>query len=183
MDRDEPSIQINAPVQGLNIAQHQWIEQHIHPPESTAAPDTQPVPLWNVPYHRNPLFIGREEILQQLQEHLTPGKIAALTQPLAISGLGGIGKTQTAVEFAYRVRPDYQAVLWLQADSQEILALECAKLAELLKLSTPNEQNRIDYVEEVKRWLRGHTIWLLILDNSWFAHFQGGSEESSQSLE
>ncbi len=150
----------------LSFIQEYVTEQSM--PRRDALPSSSragPLGVWNVPYHRNPLFIGREEILQQLQRHLTPGTVAALIQPLAISGLGGIGKTQTAVEFAYRVRPDYQAVFWLQADSQEILALECAKLAEPLRLSAPNEQNHLDYVEEVKRWLRGHTKWLLILEN------------------
>jgi hypothetical protein len=47
-----------------------------------------------------PFFTGREEVLSQLHDALSSGK-AALTQPQAISGLGGIGKTQTAVEYAY----------------------------------------------------------------------------------
>ena len=60
------------------------------------------VPIWNIPYQRNPLFTGREDVLKKLSEALKAGKTAALAQPQAISGLGGIGKTQTAVEYAYR---------------------------------------------------------------------------------
>jgi tetratricopeptide (TPR) repeat protein len=133
-------------------------------PEPQRFPGALP-PLWNVPYHRNPQFTGREEILQRLQHHLVAGTTAALTQPQAISGLGGIGKTQTAVEFAYRVRPDYHAVLWLQADSQEMLASECIQLMSILRLPAPDEQNPAQSIEEVRRWLRGHIKWLLILDN------------------
>src|SRR5947207_10871916 len=98
MDRDEPSIQINAPVQGLNIAQQQWIEQHIHQPEISAASTTLPAPIWNVPLLRNPHFTGRDELLDRLEEHLAPvahdeqhtPQRVALTQPQAITGLGGI---------------------------------------------------------------------------------------------
>src|SRR5690349_2764993 len=60
-----------------------------------------PWQLWNVPYPRNPFFTGREELLTHLAEALRMGPATALTQPQAISGLGGIGKTQVAVEYAY----------------------------------------------------------------------------------
>jgi hypothetical protein len=53
----------------------------------------------NIPFERNPLFTGREEVLERLHTTLRAGKTTALTQ--AISGMGGIGKTQTAVEYAY----------------------------------------------------------------------------------
>ena len=66
---------------------------------------------WNVPYPRNPNFTGREAILAQLEATLAPGMPVALAQ--AIAGLGGVGKTQTAVEFAYRHRDRFRAVLWV----------------------------------------------------------------------
>src|SRR6266702_3028344 len=61
------------------------------------------VPIWSVPYRRNPFFTGQEAILTRLRTALTVNKTAALTQqatPQAISGLGGIGKTQIALEYA-----------------------------------------------------------------------------------
>jgi hypothetical protein len=70
--------------------------------------------LWNVPYQRNLFFTGREEILEQLHTTLTTQQATALTQPHAINGLGGIGKTQTALEYIYRYHTDYQAILWVQ---------------------------------------------------------------------
>ena len=88
--------------------------------------------IWNIPYQRNPFFTGREDILKYLHDTLTTDKTAALTQPQAITGLGGIGKTQTAVEYAYRYASEYQAVLWARADSREELLLDFMSIANLL---------------------------------------------------
>src|SRR2546428_10145866 len=119
--------------------------------------------IWNVPYARNPFFTGREDILSQLHETLTDGKTAALTQ--AISGLGGIGKTQTAVEYAYRYCNEYASVLWVRADSREILVSDFISIADLLNLSEKKEQDQSYTVAAVKRWLQNHNNWLLIIDN------------------
>lgn len=53
---------------------------------------------------RNPNFTGREDELAQLQASLLAGETAALVQAQAIHGLGGVGKTQLAVEYAYVLR-------------------------------------------------------------------------------
>ncbi len=121
--------------------------------------------IWNVPYHRNPFFTGREDILKNLHNTLTAGKTAALTQPQAIRGLGGIGKTQTAVEYAYRYYNVYKAVLWAKADTREVLVTDFVSIADLLNLPEKNEQDQNKAVNAVKRWLQNHLDWLLILDN------------------
>lgn len=123
-------------------------------------------PAWNVPYQRNPFFTGREDVLSKLHNALAVGKTAALTQPHAISGLGGIGKTQTAVEYAYRYAGQYQAVLWARAETRETLNADFVTLADLLNLLEKGEQAQSRVVAAVKRWLVDHTGWLLILDNA-----------------
>ncbi len=127
---------------------------------------TQQVRFWNVPYRRNPYFTGREDLLTRLHEFLQAGKATALTQPQAISGLGGIGKTQTAVEYAYRYHDDYQAVLWASAATRETLISDFVALAALLQLPERDVADQGVVIAAVKRWLASNKGWLLILDNA-----------------
>jgi len=121
--------------------------------------------IWNIPYRRNPFFTGREELLDQLHHILTKNKFAALTQAQAISGLGGIGKTQIAVEYAYRYSESYSAFLWIAASSRGTLIADFMALADLLRLPERDEQNQDAVISAVKRWLATHKNWLLIIDN------------------
>jgi tetratricopeptide (TPR) repeat protein len=123
------------------------------------------ISFWNVPYRRNPFFTGREAMLIQIYELLAKKKAAALTQPEAISGLGGIGKTQVALEYAYRYGDAYQAVLWVRAESREVLTSDFTALATLLTLPEKDVQDQSKAVDAVKRWLATLNRWLLILDN------------------
>jgi tetratricopeptide (TPR) repeat protein len=135
---------------------------------SSALSDSKPsssLPIWNMPYRRNPFFTGRDNILSHLYAVLQNNKTAALTQAQAISGLGGIGKTQIAVEYAYRYREQYQATLWVTASSREAFTADFVKLAALLDLPEQYEQDQEFVVRSVKRWLSTHSHWLLILDN------------------
>ncbi len=120
---------------------------------------------WNVPYRRNPLFTGREEVLARLAVLLGSGQATVLTQVGAISGLGGIGKTQVAIEYAYRHRHEYQAVLWIRADTPENCVSSLAALAQVLNLPEQEDADQERLVQAVTRWLKSHTNWLLILDN------------------
>src|SRR5947209_5915669 len=122
-------------------------------------------PIWNVPHRRNPFFTGREEILAHLHTLLRNSKAAALTQAQAISGLGGIGKTQVAVEYAYRYRDHYQAIFWINATSLDAISAYFVILATLLDLPEQQEKEQDIVLRAVKRWLSSHTHWLLILDN------------------
>jgi len=133
---------------------------------SASAPSTILPPIWNIPYPRNPVFTGREEILKRIQTQLQVGEATALSQAQAISGLGGIGKTQVAVEYAYQHRDEYQAVFWVLSDTRESLASGYIALAKLLDLLKKDAQDQQIIIEAVKMWLQTHRSWLLILDNA-----------------
>jgi tetratricopeptide (TPR) repeat protein len=127
---------------------------------------SETLPVFTVPFHRNPFFTGRQDILQQLHTHLALGGAAAITQSYAISGLGGIGKTQIAVEYAYQHYQDYQAVLWMLADSRESLVSGYIATAEELNLPQKDTQEQQIIIHAVNVWLQTHHSWLLILDNA-----------------
>lgn len=117
---------------------------------------------WNVPYRRNPFFTGREELMQRLHTLLRQEKAAALTQSLVLSGLGGIGKTQLAVEYAYRYAQQYASIFWLNTDTMESILSSYTALAELLELPEQQEPDQQKVVAAVNRWLSSHRDWLLI---------------------
>ena len=137
------------------------------PLAEAAFADTPLLPLWNVPYGRNSFFTGREEVLERLHATLTiPTHPIAISQPQAISGLGGIGKTQLVIEYAYRYRADYFAVFWVRAESADLLISDFLTIAVLLGLPEQREQDQRKIVNAVLRWLDTHHDWLLILDNA-----------------
>jgi serine/threonine protein kinase/tetratricopeptide (TPR) repeat protein len=128
-----------------------------------ATPPTQLPMIWNLPHRRNMFFTGRQQVLDELHEAFCSGKVATQTQ--AVSGLGGIGKTQVAIEYAYRYHNDYQAIFWVRGDTREKMLVDIAALATVLNLKEQHEKEQQYVVEAVKSWLRKNTRWLLIVDN------------------
>ncbi len=123
-------------------------------------------PYWYVSHQRNPYFTGQEALLTQLHYQFGVNLSAASTRIQAISGLGGIGKTQIALEYAYRHRDAYRAVLCVNADTRESLVVDYVALAAFLGLPEQGAQDHRLAVEAIKRWLETHDQWLLILDNA-----------------
>ncbi|HEY1348002.1 MAG TPA: FxSxx-COOH system tetratricopeptide repeat protein [Ktedonobacteraceae bacterium] len=118
---------------------------------------------WNIPYLRNAFFIGRESILQQVRTGFLNGR--ALMLPQALCGLGGIGKTQIAIEYAYRYDEAYSGVLWARASTRDMLILDFVAIANILDLEEKNDQDQMHIIAAVKQWLANNKGWLLILDN------------------
>lgn len=120
------------------------------------------LPIYALPSSRNPYFTGREGLLQSLHTHLTDDDYGA--PPLALSGLGGVGKTQLALEYAYRYRKNYHDIFWADADSFQTLFDAFVQFATLLRLPEKDEQDQKRVIAAVKQWLTEHRRWLLILD-------------------
>ncbi len=119
--------------------------------------------LWTLPHRRNPHFTGRQDELAALAAALRGGGPAAVTP---LTGLGGVGKTELATEYAYRHAADYDAVLWLRAEDPESLAADYAALAGSLNLPEAAEAEQAHAVAAVRAWLDRHGRWLLVLDNA-----------------
>ncbi|MEV4517396.1 FxSxx-COOH system tetratricopeptide repeat protein [Dactylosporangium sp. NPDC049525] len=98
-------------------------------------PGAEPV-AFNVPV-RNTKFTGREADLRQLRANLLSRRSAALLigdMPVALQGMGGIGKTQLAMEYAHRFKNAYDVVWWIPADPVNFVDTELADLAARLDL-------------------------------------------------
>ena len=90
-----------------------------------------------------------------------------------MAGLGGVGKTQTAVEYAYRHRAQYRAVLWVRADPGWVrpdlgtnLVSDYRELARVLGLPEKDAHDSNEVVAAVRRWLGREPGYLLVLDNA-----------------
>src|SRR6266567_3314545 len=118
-------------------------------------------PIWRMPHQRDPLFLGREQLLQELHTTLATDQKVLLFEPA--SEIGTNGAAETAVEFAYRYRSDYQVIAWIQADSREALQSDLLGLADALHLPQANPIDQ-DPLRAVVQWLRTHQHWLLLLD-------------------
>ncbi len=135
-------------------------------------PGTPPA-IWNIPFPRNPHFTGRDDELRELHNALAAGQATALTQPQTIHGLGGVGKTHLAVEYAYRFAAEYDLVWWVRADAPLSIATDLALLAAPLQLPQRDERDQRVVVQAVLDYLRGSEKsfaptprWLIIFDNA-----------------
>jgi len=121
-------------------------------------------PIWNVFHNRNTHFTGREDILSELRAALTSGEPAAWKQ--AITGMGGVGKTQIALEYIYRHMVEYQIIWWIRSEELATMASDYANLAEPLGLPEKDSIDQTEIVRAVKSWLEHNSGWLLIFDNA-----------------
>ncbi len=122
-------------------------------------------PLRYLPVERNRLFTAREDLLLQLQEAFLRQRRASRTNAwVALCGLGGIGKTQIAVEFVTRYQAEFSAVFWVSAETTDRLVADYIAIAERIYVPERFIENQEQIVEAVKNWLATHAEWLLILD-------------------
>jgi hypothetical protein len=124
--------------------------------------------IHNLPFRPNPLFTGREAELEALSRGLQQTGSTAVMQMVAVHGLGGVGKTQLAVEYAWKHLADYEAVFWVKTDEAAALDVSLAALALAPVLGLPEALEREQAVQTmaVLDWLSNHQRWLLIADNA-----------------
>ncbi|NBE92238.1 tetratricopeptide repeat protein [Nonomuraea sp. KC401] len=123
--------------------------------------------VWGKVPSRNVNFTGRSVLLERLHAGLSTEVTAVV--PHALHGLGGVGKTQLAVEYAHRYKSDYDVVWWIPADQPVLVKSSLAGLAPYLGLQAATRSGAEDAAEAVLDALRrGEPFdrWLLVFDNA-----------------
>lgn len=144
-------------------------------PEAGQSRMSVPVIMGNVPT-RNKNFTGRVEILAKLREGASskitavlPGQDPERPPTLAVQGMGGVGKTAIAIEYAHRFRSDYDLIWWIPSDQLPSVRSSLADLAGRLDLETPPAagiDGAITAVLDALRRGEPYTRWLLVFDNA-----------------
>jgi tetratricopeptide (TPR) repeat protein len=152
-----PDAAAAAVIEALKDAE--LIKQHEAQRQANATPD-----VFFVPRKRDTGFLGRDIALTELHQTLSHGHNAAVTQ--AIAGLGGIGKTTLAAEYAHRfgTKGRYGGVWWVAAESPAGIVEGLAELAR--KIGREERQNLPEMAREARDFLQTSTPpWLVIFDN------------------
>lgn len=146
---------------GIGMAQG----DRVHSSQTDPSPKIPQV--WGKVPPRNKNFTGRTDLLARLHDGLG-GRVTAVL-PHALHGLGGVGKTQMAVEYAHRYQSDYDLVWWIPADQAVLVRSSLASLAPHLGLPSASVSGVEDAANAVLEALRRgepYTNWLLIFDNA-----------------
>lgn len=123
-------------------------------------------PHWMIPFSRNKSFVGREQELTTLQQWTLAEDVS---HNMAVFGLGGVGKTQIALEFAYRIKekdPSY-SVFWVPATDQLAFEQAYKKIGQALNIPGI-DANGADVKQLVKETLNNYKAgpWLMVVDNA-----------------
>jgi tetratricopeptide (TPR) repeat protein len=141
-----------------------------------AARPTEYSPLgWKTVPPLNPNFVGRAEMLDAMRTQLVNSSQTAVLMPRALYGLGGVGKTQLAIEYAHRHSADYDLVWWVAADDPAETRRSLVELAGQLGVPvTGDTGGTIRRVHEALTVRRPYSHWLMIFDNAGDAHAMAG---------
>ncbi len=135
-------------------------------PEQPSAP-TEPAPtagvrrVWTIP-PRVRGFTGRAELLSELEAALRAGRPAVVQ---AVTGMGGIGKTTAAIEYAHRHRDEFDIAWWVPAEDPVLIPEGLAELALALDLTAATSPAGVG-VARLRGELARRERWLVVFDNA-----------------
>ena len=131
---------------------------------ATRYPDRAPDVFEGVPT-RNPSFTGRGDALADMLDALRPAGGTSAGRPVVLYGLGGVGKTQLALEFAHRFQAEYDLIWWVTADQPRFIDTAMSTLAEHFNLRVDSPR-MVDGVLNALRRSERYSRTLLIFDNA-----------------
>ena len=117
-----------------------------------------------VPYQQNRRFTGRKKFLQTLKEKLSD-QDTIYSHRVALYGMGGIGKTQTALEYVYTNMSNYDRIYWITAVDQASLLSGYQKIAKKAGVQIASDSSPVEIAENVLSWLKREKSWLVVIDN------------------
>ncbi|MFE4409856.1 FxSxx-COOH system tetratricopeptide repeat protein [Streptomyces sp. NPDC056821] len=127
-----------------------------------------PPRIWgNVP-QRNRNFTGRETLLERLQERLQERQSNGVTAvlPEALHGMGGVGKSQIAIEYVYQRSRDYRLIWWIPSEQENQIVQSLIELGEQMGLQVGSEMSAVPAVLDALRRGEPYRDWLLVFDNA-----------------
>lgn len=123
--------------------------------------------IWGAVPLRNPDFVGRDPLLEQLRRRLSePGETATAVLPEALHGMGGVGKSQSVVEYIYRHVAEYDIVWWIPAEHTTQIRSSFVELAKRLGIKAGSAETAVPAVLETLRSGIPDRKWILVFDNA-----------------
>jgi KaiC/GvpD/RAD55 family RecA-like ATPase len=113
------------------------------------------LPCNNLPVAENSQFFGRQNIMKKIDDHLRPGDTGKRLSSIALYGIGGIGKTQIALAYAYSKVEELDAVFWIAAQDQLSIRQSFSRIAvEALQIPNAHPQAHQENMVLVLLWLQ-----------------------------
>ncbi|MDR3000853.1 MAG: toll/interleukin-1 receptor domain-containing protein, partial [Fibromonadaceae bacterium] len=128
-----------------------------HRPSYSETPKAQfpgSLPFNNLPFVRNKYFTGRDSIFKDICAGFESSNVTSRTQ--VITGMGGFGKTQTALEYAYKYAHKYDYIWWVHAETEATVLMSYKKFAVRMKLLNEEQQNNELIIETVLSWMNSN---------------------------
>ena len=156
-------VELEARWTNISFQRQTQLDQHTRLVELVQSKGHQMMVL-NLPYRdlplcRNTTFHFRDELLTALRECLQPCQQLLEIRSVGLHGLGGVGKTQIALEFAYRYMRKYDAIFWVEAETSAKLKESFSAYGKtLVSNGTQPQQHDAQQIETFRRWLMSGQI-------------------------